>query len=115
MMLGGSAKAYVCAEPVDMRKSIDGLAQLVAPLLRGDAFSGSVFVFLSRRREKVKLLWWDRHGFWLAYKRLECGRFPDPQVLASRGVTVAELWLWLEGVDLSRTRRLAVVNAIRIA
>ena len=49
MMLGGGAKAYVCAEPVDMRKSIDGLAQLVAPLLRGDAFSGSVFVFLSRR------------------------------------------------------------------
>jgi len=95
MMLGGSAKAYVCAEPVDMRKSIDGLAQLVAPLLRGDAFSGGVFVFLSRRREKVKLLWWDRHGFWLAYKRLERGRFPDPQVLASRGVTVAELWLWL--------------------
>ena len=42
-MLGGSAKAYVCAEPVDMRKSIDGLAQLVAPLLRGDAFSGSVW------------------------------------------------------------------------
>ena len=115
MMLGGSAKAYVCAEPVDMRKSIDGLAQLVAPLLRGDAFSGSVFVFLSRRREKVKLLWWDRHGFWLAYKRLERGRFPDPQVLALRGVTVAELWLWLEGVDLSRTRRLAVVNAIRVA
>jgi transposase len=115
MMLGGSVKAYVCAEPVDMRKSIDGLAQLVAPLLRGDAFSGSVFVFLSRRREKVKLLWWDRHGFWVAYKRLERGRFPDPQVLASRGVTVAELWLWLEGVDLSRTRRLAVVNAIRIA
>jgi transposase len=115
MMLGGSAKAYVCAEPVDMRKSIDGLGQLVAPLLRGDAFSGSVFVFLSRRREKVKLLWWDRHGFWLSYKRLERGRFPDPQALASRGVTVAELWLWLEGVDLSRTRRLAVVNAIRIA
>ena len=115
MMLGGSAKAYVCAEPVDMRKSIDGLAQLVAPLLRGDAFSGSVFVFLSRRREKVKLLWWDRHGFWVAYKRLERGRFPDPQVLASCGITVAELWLWLEGVDLSRTRRLAVVNATRIA
>ncbi len=115
MMLGGGAKAYVCAEPVDMRKSIDGLAQLVAPLLRGDAFSGGVFVFLSRRREKVKLLWWDRHGFWLAYKRLERGRFPQPQVLASRGITIAELWLWLEGVDLSRTRRLAVVSATRLA
>ena len=114
-MLGGGAKAYVCAEPVDMRKSIDGLAQLVAPLLGGDAFSGAVFVFLSRRREKVKLLWWDRHGFWLAYKRLERGRFAHPQELAARGVTIAELWLWLEGVDLSRTRRLAVVNATRIA
>jgi len=115
MMFGGGAKAYVCSSPVDMRKSIDGLAQLVTPLLAGDAFSGSVFVFLSRRREKVKLLWWDRHGFWLAYKRLERGRFPSPQVLASRGITVAELMLWLEGVDLSRTRRLAVVNATRIA
>ena len=115
MMLGGSAKAYVCAEPVDMRKSIDGLAQLVAPLLRGDAFSGSVFVFLSRRRDKVKLLWWDRHGFWLAYKRLERGRFPDPQVLASRGVPVADLWRCLEGVALSRTRRPSVVNATGMA
>ena len=115
MILGGGVKAYVCTEAVDMRKSIDGLSQLVAPLLSGDAFSGAVFVFLSRRREKVKLLWWDRHGFWLAYKRLERGRFPDPQVLASHGVTVAELWLWLEGVDLSRTRRLAVVNATRVA
>ena len=115
MMLGGSAKAYVCAEPVDMRKSIDGLAQLVAPLLRGDAFSGSVFVFLSRRREKVKLLWWDRHGFWLAYKRLERGRFPEAALLASGGVTVAELMLWLEGVDVSRTRRLAAVSVTRIA
>ena len=115
MMFGGGAKAYVCAQPVDMRKSIDGLSQLVAPLLAGDAFSGGVFVFLSRRREKVKLLWWDRHGFWVAYKRLERGRFPDPRALASSGVTVAELWMWLEGVDLSRTRRLAVVSATRIA
>ena len=115
MMLGGSAKAYVCTEPVDMRKSIDGLAQLVAPRLEADAFSGSVFVFLSRRREKVKLLWWDRHGFWLAYKRLERGRFAQPQELVARGLTVADLMLWLEGVDLSRTRRLDVVNATRIA
>jgi transposase len=115
MMLGGSVKAYVCSEPVDMRKSIDGLAQLVAPLLKADALSGSVFVFLSRRREKVKLLWWDRHGFWLAYKRLERGRFPEASLLASRGLSVAELTLWLEGVDLSRTRRLATVNVTRIA
>ncbi len=115
MILGGGVKAYVCAEPVDMRKSIDGLSQLVGPLLSGDAFSGSVFVFLSRRREKVKLLWWDRHGFWVAYKRLERGRFPQPEELARRGLSLAELTAFLEGIDLTRTRRLAIVPATRIS
>ncbi len=105
----------MCAEPVDMRKSIDGLSQLVTPLLSGDAFSGSVFVFMSRRREKVKLLWWDRHGFWLAYKRLERGRFPRPDELARRGLSLAELSAFLEGIDLHRTRRLASVDARRVS
>jgi transposase len=108
-------KAYVCTEPVDMRKSIDGLSQLVEPLLAGDAFSGSVFVFMSRRREKVKLLWWDRHGFWLAYKRLERGRFPRPEQLVRRGLSLAELTAFLEGIDLARTRRLASVPATRLS
>jgi len=115
MILGGGVKAYVCAEPVDMRKSIDGLSQLVEPLLSGDAFSGSVFVFMSRRREKVKLLWWDRHGFWVAYKRLERGRFPRPEELVRRGLSLAELTAFLEGIDLTRTRRLASVPAMRIS
>jgi len=115
VILGGGVKAYVCTEPVDMRKSIDGLSQLVEPLLSGDAFSGSVFVFMSRRREKVKLLWWDRHGFWLAYKRLEGGRFPRPEELARRGLSLAELTAFLEGIDLTRTRRLASVPATRIS
>ncbi len=115
MILGGGGKAYVCAEPVDMRKSIDGLSQLVEPLLSGDAFSGSVFVFMSRRREKVKLLWWDRHGFWVAYKRLERGRFPRPDELVRRGLSLAELSAFLEGIDLTRTRRLASVSATRIS
>ena len=115
MILGGGVKAYVCTEPVDMRKSIDGLSQLVEPLLAGDAFSGSVFVFMSRRREKVKLLWWDRHGFWLAYKRLERGRFPRPEQLVRRGLSLAELTAFLEGIDLTHTRRLASVPATRIS
>ena len=115
MILGGGVKAYVCAEPVDMRKSIDGLSQLVEPLLSGNAFSGSVFVFLSRRREKVKLLWWDRNGFWVAYKRLERGRFPRPEELVRRGLSLAELTAFLDGIDLTRTRRLASVSATRIS
>lgn len=115
MILGGAVKAYVCAEPVDMRKSIDGLSQLVQPLLGTDAFSGNLFVFLSRRREKVKILWWDRHGFWLAYKRLERGRFPHPEALARGALSVSELMAFLEGIDLTRARRLPAVAASRVA
>jgi len=111
MILGAGVKAYVCREPVDMRKSIDGLAQLVGPLLGADALCGSLFVFLSRGRDKVKILWWD----WLAYKRLERGRFPRPETLASDGLSSAELLLWLEGVDLTRTRRLEAVPVSRVA
>jgi transposase len=115
MILGAQVKAYVCREPVDMRKSIDGLAQLVGPLLGADPLCGSLFVFLSRGRDKVKILWWDRHGFWLAYKRLERGRFPAPETLAREGLSSAELVLWLEGVDLTRTRRLPTVQVTCVA
>ena len=63
----------------------------------------------------MKILWWDRHGFWLAYKRLERGRFPRPEALASQVLSVADLTLWLEGVDLARTRRLAQVHVSRVS
>lgn len=115
MMLSASLRAYVCTEPVDMRRQIDGLAQMVQPVFGADAFSGQVFVFMSRRRNKVKLLWWDRHGFFLLYKRLERGRFPVPRELARRGLTMAELMALLDGIDLSQARRLPAVLASRLA
>ena len=115
MILGGGLRAFVCAEPVDMRKSIDGLAQLVEPVFGADAFGGQVFVFLGKRRNKVKLLWWDRHGFFVLYKRLERGRFPRPDELARRGISMMELMAFLEGIDLSRVRRLPAVLASRVA
>lgn len=115
MMLSAALRAYVCAEPIDMRKSIDALAQLVGPLFNADAFSGQLYVFVGRRRDKVKLLLWDRTGFWLLYKRLERGRFPRPAELASRGLSMAELTAWLEDIDLSRVKRLAPVEATRVA
>src|SRR5690606_18677021 len=93
------------------RKSIDGLAALVAPVLGMDALSGQVFVFVGKRRNKVKLLVWDRHGFWCLYKRLERGRFTDPRALAARGLAMAELTAWLEGIDTSRVSKLAPVQA----
>jgi transposase len=115
MMLSAALRAYICAEPIDMRKSIDALAQLVGPLFNADAFSGQLYVFVGRRRDKVKLLLWDRSGFWLMYKRLERGRFPRPEELASRGLSIAELTAWLEGIDLARVARLKPVEATRVA
>ncbi len=70
MSPGAGVRAYVCAQGTDMRKSIDGLAALVIAVFRADPLCGQLFVFVSRRRDRVKILYWDRHGFALWYKRL---------------------------------------------
>lgn len=110
MILSSAVRAYLCAEAVDMRKSIDGLSQMVVTALGMNPLSGQVFVFIGRRRDRAKLLVWDRHGFWVLYKRLERGRFTDPARLAGSGIAMSELVAWLEGIDLSRTRRLQSVE-----
>jgi transposase len=115
VILSSAVRAWVCAEPVDMRKSIDGLACLVEPLLGMSPFSGQVFVFVGKRRDKVKLLVWDRHGFWVLYKRLERGRFASPALIAAAGISMAELTAWLEGIDLTRARRLRAVEVARLS
>lgn len=114
MLAGAGLKAYVCAQSTDMRKSIDGLAALVISVFRADPMCGQLFVFVSKRRDRVKILYWDRHGFALWYKRLERGRFAPVSALAEHGVALPELSLWLEGVDLIRTRRFARVEATRV-
>ena len=115
MIFSMNVCAYVCAEFVDRRNSIDGLAQRVKPRFNAEAASGSVFVFLGKTRNKAKLLVWDRHGFWLLYKRLERGRFPLPETLAQRGLSWYELMSFLEGVDLTQTKRLAPVEVQQIS
>ncbi|CAI06270.1 MULTISPECIES: IS66 family insertion sequence element accessory protein TnpB [Aromatoleum] len=115
MILSSAVRAYVYSEAVDMRKSIDALAQLVASCMGMDPLSGQVFVFIGRRRDKVKLLVWDRHGFWVLYKRLERGRFADPARLAAGALAMSELVAWLEGIDLARVRRLPAVAASRVS
>ena len=111
MILSSAIRAHVYSEAVDMRKSIDALAQIVSRCMGMNPLSGHVFVFIGRRRDKAKLLVWDRHGFWVLYKRLERGRFTDPARLSSEGLAMSELLAWLDGIDLSRTRRLAPVAA----
>lgn len=104
-MLPVPTRAYLVSGPVDMRKAIDGLALLVEALLGRSPFSGEVVVFFNRGADKVKLLWWDRHGFWLAYKRLERGRFRRCPKACE--LTWPDLLLLLEGVEPS-ARRLAL-------
>ena len=83
-------RIYVCLTPTDMRKSFDSLAAVVREGLGYDPLSGHLFVFRSRRGDRVKLLWWDRDGLTLYYRRLEKGtfRFPatnDPQARSIEG------------------------------
>jgi len=115
MILSSAIRAYVYSEPVDMRKSIDGLSQIVAAAMGMNPLSGQVFVFIGRRRDRAKLLVWDRHGFWALYKRLERGRFTDPARLGAGGIAMSELVAWLEGIDLSRTRRLQPLDVSVVA
>lgn len=94
-------------EPADMRKGPDGLCALVKRQFHESVFSGTLFVFLSVRRDRAKVLWWSQGGFVVLYKRLEQGRFRRPQARADGCVALsaAELQALLEGIDLSRARR----------
>lgn len=82
MMLGqaGPLKVYVATRPVDFRKGIDGLALAVQEMFGLDPFCGAVFVFRSKRADRIKLLAWDQTGMVLIHKRLEDGKFVWPQV-----------------------------------
>lgn len=115
MLISGACRAYVCRDLIDMRNGVDGLSYLVAPLLEQDPLSGHLFVFVGRDRRKVKVLYWDRTGFALWYKRLEQGRFPDPDTLARRGLSVAELHAWLEGIDIPTLQPHPPLTAARVS
>lgn len=97
---------YLARDAVDCRKSHDGLLALVRDAFGDDPFDGSLFVFLNRRRDRVKLLQWDRDGFWLHYKRLEQGTFRlqlDGDEARVR-LTRAQLAMLLEGIDLEKRK-----------
>jgi transposase len=107
LSLPSTVRIFLAVEPADMRKGFDGLSQLVRDVIAQDPLSGHFFVFRNRRRDRVKILYWDRDGFALWYKRLEKGVFRFPEAQNGRiEVTPAEMAAVLEGIDLSRARRL---------
>ncbi|WP_295456040.1 IS66 family insertion sequence element accessory protein TnpB [uncultured Thiodictyon sp.] len=99
---GAHTQVYLALGATDMRKSIDGLAVLVAEVLMADPLSSHLFVFCNRAKDKIKILFWHNNGFWLWYRRLERQRFYWPQEANTAAVTVSvrELGWLLEGLDL---------------
>ncbi|NBX75208.1 MAG: transposase [Proteobacteria bacterium] len=112
MQLSFTTPIWLYSEAVDFRRQLDGLIVLVADALSKDPCSGELFIFRNRGANKVRLLWYDRNGFWLCYKRLEKGKFIFPKEV----VGVLELsrdqmsWL-LSGLNFLENKPLAEVRA----
>ena len=109
LTLPPSVKIYVAAQPVDARKSFDGLAGLVEAEFGVSPMTGHLFVFLNRRGHVAQILFWDRNGFCIVKKRLEAGTFRIAREAAEDAthleIDSAELALMLEGIDLAGAKR----------
>jgi len=109
LSLPPSVRVFVATQPVDGRKGADSLMVMVRDVLGHDPLGGHLFVFFSKRCDRVRIVYWDRNGFAMWTKRLECGRF-RPRLsaegkLTAHAVEAAELTLILEGIDLAGARR----------
>lgn len=102
LSLPPSVRVFLARGATDLRKSFDALAAVAREVMRQDPLSGHLFVFLNRRRDRIKVLYWDRVGFCLFYKRLEEGSFEEP---VTEQIDVGTLLQMLEGIELSSARR----------
>lgn len=97
---------FLCCTPIDIRNGFDGLAGIVRNVLKNDPISGSVFVFLNKRRTHVKMLYWDGDGFALFYKRLERGKYPlTTHNNPSKELKREELFMLLEGLSFDKMKQ----------
>jgi transposase len=104
----GGLKVFVALEPVDLRKSFNGLEGLVSERLGEDLRQGALFVFTNRCHTRLKILYWDGTGLWLLIKRLEKGTFSWPKVVEKEGVKLRlapeALAMLIDGIDLRGAR-----------
>jgi transposase len=104
-----AVKIFLYAQPADLRRGYDGLAAIVEGAMGEDPLSGSLFVFVNKRGNRIKLLYWDRDGYAIWMKRLERGTLEIPAAddpdAASVKITASQLSLILEGIELSSVRR----------
>ena len=105
-LLPDGIKIFVASEPSDLRKSFDGLAELARSVIKRDPMSGHLFVFKNKAGHRCKVLFWDRTGFMLIYKRLERGKFRFPERDdGSVEVDVKQLRMLLDGIELGYVPR----------
>ena len=107
LSLSSQQRYFLYRGVTDMRKGFNGLNGLVRQHLKQDPLSGDVFLFLNRRRDRIKLLMWDKTGFALYYKQLESGTFELPQGASGDGLELSwsELAMLLDGIELSTIKR----------
>ena len=106
-------RVYLCTQPTDMRKSFDGLIAATKMLIKQDPLSGHLFMFVNRKADFAKCLYWSRGGYCLCAKRLEAGRFAKVVATASMSSTSAnavmmtdtQLMMWLDGIELDRIKQ----------
>ena len=111
IQLPENVSIYLALAPVNMRKSFDGLSVLAQEVIKENPLQGHLFVFRNKQADKIKLLWWDRNGFAIFYKRLEKGRFKFPKCHGNRMViNQEELKLLLDGIDFTRLKRLPALS-----
>jgi transposase len=108
LSLGGNHRVFLCRSAVDFRKAHDGLCAIIRDGFGDDPFSGDVFAFFNRAKDRIKLVVWDRNGFWLCYKRLEKGTFPF--AVSGEGrveIEQGQLAMILEGIEWRKARKSA--------
>ena len=104
LTIPGNARLFLCDQPVNMKKSFEGLSGIIEQLFPGELLSGAFFIFLNRKKDHIKILFWDHDGFVIYFKRLEKGTFlwkwGDKPILDRRGFLML-----LEGVIPRRLQR----------
>jgi len=106
LSLAGNHRVFLCRHAVDFRKAHDGLCAVIRDEFQDDPFSGDVFAFFNRAKDRIKLVVWDRNGFWLCYKRLEKGTFPFAET--GEGcieIEQGQLAMILEGIEWKSARK----------
>lgn len=102
--VSSASRVFLYQEAADMRKSFDGLSGLVSMHMNADPQSGDVYLFINRARDRLKMLVWEKDGFWLFYKRLEEGRFQLPAP-GDVELSYQTLVMMLDGIDYMKIRR----------